>query len=129
MTNVSHYPLVLGPTTAGMTVPKVLIDGGIGLKNIIFIDTLKKIGLDFTSYRRVKITASMLFESVSEYGSPVAQVDLGTQESCRVDATVYPGLGSFGPYVQQLMILILKSTQNWGLQQSAMEVERDLEGG
>jgi len=31
-----------------MTVPKVLIDGGIGL-NIIFVDTLKKIGLDFTS--------------------------------------------------------------------------------
>ena len=31
-----------------MTVPKVLIDGGAGL-NIIFADTLKKIGLDFTS--------------------------------------------------------------------------------
>ena len=31
-----------------MTVPKVLIDGGVGL-NIIFADTLKKIGLDFTS--------------------------------------------------------------------------------
>jgi len=30
-----------------MIVPKVLIDGGIGL-NIIFVDTLKKIGLDFT---------------------------------------------------------------------------------
>jgi hypothetical protein len=31
-----------------MTVPKVLIDGGAGL-NIIFVDTLKKIGLDFTN--------------------------------------------------------------------------------
>jgi len=31
-----------------MTVPKGLIDGGSGL-NIIFADTLKKIGLDFTS--------------------------------------------------------------------------------
>ena len=31
-----------------MTVPKVLIDGGAGL-NIIFVDMLKKIGLDFTS--------------------------------------------------------------------------------
>jgi len=31
-----------------MTVPKVLIDGGAGL-NIIFADTLKKIGLDFTN--------------------------------------------------------------------------------
>ena len=28
MTNVDHYPLVLDPTIAGMTVPKVLIDGG-----------------------------------------------------------------------------------------------------
>ena len=48
MTNADHYPLVLGPTIAGMTVPKVLIDGSVGL-NIIFADTLKKIGLDFTS--------------------------------------------------------------------------------
>ena len=48
MTNAGHYPLILGPTIAGMTVPKVLIDGGAGL-NIIFADTLKKIGLDFTS--------------------------------------------------------------------------------
>ena len=48
MTNAGHYPLVLGPTIVGMIVPKVLIDGGAGL-NIIFVDTLKKIGLDFTS--------------------------------------------------------------------------------
>ena len=48
MTNIGHYPLVLGPTIAGMIVPKVLIDGVTGL-NIIFADTLKKIGLDFTS--------------------------------------------------------------------------------
>ena len=48
MTNVGHYPLVLGPTIAGMIVPKVLIDGDAGL-NIIFADTLKKIGLDFTN--------------------------------------------------------------------------------
>ena len=48
MTNIGHYPLVLGPTIDGMTVPKVLIDGGAGL-NIIFANTLKKIGLDFTN--------------------------------------------------------------------------------
>ena len=70
----------------------------------------------------------MLFESVSEYGCSVARVHSGTQESRRGDATVYPGLGQFGPYVQQLMILILKSTQNWGLQQSVQEKERDLVG-
>ena len=48
MTNVVHYPLVLGLIIASMIVPKVLIDGDVGL-NIIFVDTLKKIGLDFTS--------------------------------------------------------------------------------
>ena len=48
MSNAGHYPLVLGPTIAGMMVPKVLIDGGVGL-NIIFADTVKKVGLDFTS--------------------------------------------------------------------------------
>ena len=48
MTNFGHYPLVLGPTIASMIVPKLLINGGAGL-NIIFVDTLKKIGQDFTS--------------------------------------------------------------------------------
>jgi hypothetical protein len=40
------YPLVLDLTIAGMTVTKVLIDGGAGL-NIIFLEMLKKMGLDF----------------------------------------------------------------------------------
>jgi hypothetical protein len=64
---------------------------------------------------RVKTMTSMLFELVSMYGSLVAQVNLGTQESRRGDVTFYPGSGQFGPYVQQLMILILKSTQIWGV--------------
>ena len=38
--NAGHYPLVLDPTIAGMTITKVLIDGGAGL-NIIFSETLK----------------------------------------------------------------------------------------
>ena len=37
--NVGHYPLVLDPTITGITVTKVLIDGGAGL-NIIFSETL-----------------------------------------------------------------------------------------
>jgi hypothetical protein len=48
-------------------------------------------------------------------GSLVARVDSGTQESHREDATVYPSSSQFGPYVYQLMILILKSTQNLGV--------------
>jgi hypothetical protein len=38
--------LVLDLTIAGTTVTKVLIDGGAGL-NIIFFDTLRKMGLEF----------------------------------------------------------------------------------
>jgi hypothetical protein len=48
VSNAGHYSLVLGLTIVGISVPKVLIDGGVGL-NIIFADMLKKIGLDFTS--------------------------------------------------------------------------------
>jgi hypothetical protein len=40
--NAEHYPLVLDPTIAGMTVKNVLIDGGAGL-NIIFADTLSQL--------------------------------------------------------------------------------------
>ena len=38
--NAGHYPLVLDPTIAGMTVTKVLVDGGAGL-NIIFSEMLR----------------------------------------------------------------------------------------
>jgi hypothetical protein len=38
--------MVLDLTIVGMTVTKVLIDGGAGL-NIIFLETLRKMGLDF----------------------------------------------------------------------------------
>jgi hypothetical protein len=42
--NAGHYPLVLDPTIAGMTITKVLIDGRARL-NIIFLETLRKMGL------------------------------------------------------------------------------------
>ena len=45
-TNVGCYPLVLEPTITGVAVPKVLINGGAGL-NIIFLDTLKRMKLDY----------------------------------------------------------------------------------
>jgi hypothetical protein len=45
--NAGHCPLVLDPTIAGMTVTKVLINGGAKL-NIIFLETLRKMGLEFT---------------------------------------------------------------------------------
>ena len=58
MTNVGHYPLVLGPTIADMAVPKVLIDGGAGL-NIIFVDTLKKIAWILPAYSLPLTSLSM----------------------------------------------------------------------
>jgi hypothetical protein len=45
--NAGHYPLVLDPTIIGMTITKVLINGGARL-NIIFLETLRKMGLEFT---------------------------------------------------------------------------------
>jgi hypothetical protein len=44
--NAGLYLLVLDPTIAEMTVTKALIDGGAGL-NIIFLEMLRKMGLDF----------------------------------------------------------------------------------
>jgi hypothetical protein len=45
--NAGHHPLVLDSTIAAMTVTKVLIDGGARI-NIIFLETLRKMGLEFT---------------------------------------------------------------------------------
>jgi hypothetical protein len=45
--NAGHHPLVLDPTIAVMTITKVLINGGARL-NIIFSETLRKMGLEFT---------------------------------------------------------------------------------
>ena len=62
----------------------------------------------------LKLRQACCLSRCQSTGSLVARVDSGTQESRREDATVYPGLGQFGPYVQQLMVLILMSTQNLG---------------
>jgi hypothetical protein len=43
-----HYHLVLDPIIVRMQITKVLIDGGAGI-NIIFISTLNKMGLKFSS--------------------------------------------------------------------------------
>ena len=56
--NAGCYPLVLGPTIAGVAVTKVLIDGGAGL-NIIFADTLKRMNLDCEGLMTPTSTHSM----------------------------------------------------------------------
>jgi hypothetical protein len=79
----SKFPLVLDPVVAEVKLTKVLIDGGSGL-NLIFISTLKKMGLDFKD---------MLVPSKSPFygivpgnaahplGTVVLPVTFGTQEN------------------------------------------------
>jgi hypothetical protein len=79
--NASLYPLVLYLTIAEMTVTKVLIDGGARL-NIIFLETLRKMGLDFTElitpigvpfYGIVPNKAAMLLRQITllvTFGTP-----------------------------------------------------------
>jgi hypothetical protein len=70
--NGGHYPLVLDPIIAGMTVTKVLINGGAGL-NIIFSDTLRKMGLEFA--RMITPTSVPFYRIVlSEATMPLGQI-------------------------------------------------------
>jgi hypothetical protein len=85
--NVGLYPLVLDLTIVGMTVTKVLIDGGARL-NIIFLETLRKMGLDFAGlitptgvsfYGIVPSKAAMLL------GQITLLVMFGTQTNYRTE--------------------------------------------
>jgi hypothetical protein len=74
MGNAGHYPLVLDPTIAGMTITKVLIDGGAGL-NIIFLETLRKMGLEFTGM--ITPTSVPFYEIVpGKAAMPLGQITL-----------------------------------------------------
>jgi hypothetical protein len=66
--------MVLDPTTAGMTITKVLIDGGAGL-NIIFFDTLRKRRLEFVWM--INPTSVLFYEIVpSKATMPLRQITL-----------------------------------------------------
>jgi hypothetical protein len=85
--NVGLYPLVLDPTIAGMTVTRVLIDGGAGL-NIIFLETLKKMGLDFVGL--ITPTGIPFYRIVPDKAAmPLTQITLpimfGTQANYRTE--------------------------------------------
>jgi hypothetical protein len=72
--NVGHYPLVLDSTIVGMAVTKVLIDGGARL-NIIFLETLRKLGLEFIG---MIIPTSVPFYGIvhSKIAMPLGQITL-----------------------------------------------------
>jgi hypothetical protein len=57
---------------------------------------------------------SMLFESVSEYEVSDGSGGLRNTRITQRRHNSLSCLGQFGPYVQQLMILTLKSTRNMG---------------
>jgi hypothetical protein len=68
------FPLVLDPVVAEVRLTVVLIDGGSGL-NLIFVSTLKKMGLDFKD---------MLVPSKSPFYS-IVPVTFGTRENYRTE--------------------------------------------
>jgi hypothetical protein len=87
MGNAGHYPLVLDPTIAGMMVTKVLIDGGARL-NIIFSETLRKMGLEFVGM--ITLTSVPFYGIVpSKAAMPLGQITLpvtfGTPSNYRTE--------------------------------------------
>ena len=85
--NAGHYPLVLDPTIAGMTVTKVLIDGGARL-NIIFFRNSKE---DGTTTRQDDYTNkhAFLWHSTWQGAMPLGQITLpvtfGTPSNYRTE--------------------------------------------
>jgi hypothetical protein len=85
--NAGLYPLGLDPTIVGMTVTKVLIDGGAGLK-IIFSETLKKMELDFTGLitpTGISFYGIVLGKAAMPLGQITLPVTFGTQENYRIE--------------------------------------------
>jgi hypothetical protein len=124
--NVGHYPLVLDPTIAGMTVTKMLIDGRAGL-NIIFSETLRKIGLKFVGmitptsvpfYEIVlgkvaiplgQITLSVTFGTPSNYRTEFIKFEIADFESSYHAILRRPALAKFMamPYYPYLLLKML----------------------
>jgi hypothetical protein len=81
------FPLVLDPVVAGVSLTKVLIDGGSGL-NLIFASTLRKMGLDLTD---MQVPSKSLFYGIvlgnvaHPLGMVVLPVTFGTRENYRTE--------------------------------------------
>jgi hypothetical protein len=81
------FPLVLDPVVAEVKLTKVLIDGGIRL-NLIFISTLRKMGLDF---KDTLVPSKSLFYGIvpgnaaHPLGTVVLPVTFGTRENYRTE--------------------------------------------
>jgi hypothetical protein len=79
--------LVLNPVVAEVKLTMVLIDGGSGL-NLIFISTLKKMGLDF---KDMLVPSKSPFydiipgDAAHPMGTVVLPVTFGTRENYRIE--------------------------------------------
>jgi hypothetical protein len=124
--NADLYPLVLDPTIVGVTVTKVLIDGGAGL-NIIFSETLRKMGLDFAGlitptgvpfYGIVlgkaamplrQITLPVMFETQTNYRTKFIQFEVADFETSYHGILGRPALAKFMaiPHYPYLLLKML----------------------
>jgi hypothetical protein len=81
------FPLVLDPVVVEVKLTKVLIDGGSGL-NLIFVNTLKKMGLEF---KEMLVPSKSPFYGIvpgnaaHPLGTVVLPVTFGTRENYRTE--------------------------------------------
>jgi hypothetical protein len=83
----SKFPLVLDPVVAEVRLTKVLIDGRSGL-NLIFANTLGKMGLDFTDMlipSKYPFYGIVPGNAVHPLGTVVLPVTFGTRENYRTE--------------------------------------------
>jgi hypothetical protein len=81
------FPLVLDPVVAEVRLTKVLIDGGSGL-NLIFANTLKKMGLDLTGMltpSKAPFYGIVPGNAAHPLGTVVLPVTFGTRENYRTE--------------------------------------------
>jgi hypothetical protein len=84
---LDKFPLVLDPVVAEVKLTKVLIDGGSGL-NLIFISTMKKMGLDFKDMlvpSKSPFYGIVLGNAAHPLGTVVLPVTFGTRENYRTE--------------------------------------------
>jgi hypothetical protein len=84
---LGKFPLVLDPVVADSQLTRVLIDGGSGL-NLLFVSTLKKMGLDIS--KMVTRSKALFYGIISgnaatPIGSVVPPVTFGTKENYRTE--------------------------------------------
>jgi hypothetical protein len=128
----SKFPLVLDPVVAEVRLTKVLIDGGSGL-NLIFANTLRKMGLDFTDMlvpSKSPFYGIVPGNAVHPLGTVVLPVTFGTRENYRTEFIKFkianfessyhailgrPALAKFMAVLHYVYLLLKIPGQSWVL--------------